>query len=156
MVLSNPHQFFLNFRNIIFTRYCTFIQKVISHCISHDMDQWKAHRVKHLGVTEKMIYDDSHVIHRNNSIVCCSAGSVILEMPVLPVMEGEAVTLHCRNKTASNLSASFYKNGLLIKNVSIGNLIIHSVSKSDEGLYKCSISGAGGSPVSWLNVRGER
>ncbi|XP_051251153.1 uncharacterized protein LOC127360712 isoform X4 [Dicentrarchus labrax] len=34
-----------------------------------------------------------------------------------------------------------------------GNLIIQSVSKCDEGLYKCRISGAGESPESWLSVK---
>ncbi|XP_051251151.1 putative high affinity immunoglobulin gamma Fc receptor IB isoform X2 [Dicentrarchus labrax] len=84
--------------------------------------------------------------------VTVTAGSVILETPVI-VMEGEAVTLHCKNKTASNISASFYKNDLFIKNISTGNLIIQSVSKCDEGLYKCRISGAGESPESWLSVK---
>ncbi|XP_035531000.1 Fc receptor-like protein 5 [Morone saxatilis] len=83
--------------------------------------------------------------------ITVTAGSVILDAPVI-VMEGEAVTLQCRNKTASNISASFYKNDLFIKKVSTGNLIIQSVSKSDEGLYKCRISGAGESAESWLSV----
>ncbi|XP_063757196.1 sialoadhesin-like isoform X2 [Eleginops maclovinus] len=80
------------------------------------------------------------------------AGSVILESPPLPVMEGESVTLSCRTKT-SILSADFYKDGRLIRSSSTGNITIHRVSKSDEGLYKCSISGAGESPESWLAVR---
>ncbi len=89
--------------------------------------------------------------------VCHSAGSVILESPALPVMEGHNVTLRCTNKKPSfKLTADFYKDGVLIMSSFTGNMTIHSVSKSDEGLYKCSISGAGGSPVSWLNVRGER
>uniref|UniRef100_A0A8P4K2C8 Ig-like domain-containing protein n=1 Tax=Dicentrarchus labrax TaxID=13489 RepID=A0A8P4K2C8_DICLA len=83
-------------------------------------------------------------------------GSVILESPVLPVPEGENVTLRCTNKmtVSSNITAEFYKNGLLIGNSSSGNLSILSVLKSDEGLYKCSISGAQ-SPDSWLAVRGQ-
>ncbi|MEQ2227218.1 hypothetical protein ILYODFUR_035569, partial [Ilyodon furcidens] len=31
-------------------------------------------------------------------------------------------------------------------------MTLSKVSKSDEGLYKCSISGAGKSPESWLAV----
>ncbi|XP_032382964.1 sialoadhesin [Etheostoma spectabile] len=82
------------------------------------------------------------------------AGSVILESPVLPVKEGNIVTLSCRNKTtSSNLTADFYKDGRLISSSSTGIMTIHSVSKSDEGLYMCSISGAGESPQSWLAVR---
>ncbi|XP_038586039.1 low affinity immunoglobulin gamma Fc region receptor II-b-like isoform X6 [Micropterus salmoides] len=82
-------------------------------------------------------------------------GSVILESPVLPVQEGEAVTLRCRNRTmfSSNLTAEFYKNGLLFGRSATGNMIMH-VSKTDEGLYKCHISGAADSPDSWLAVRG--
>ena len=87
---------------------------------------------------------------------CYSAGSVILESPVLPVMEGEDVTLSCREKTTSfNLTADFYKDGLHVGRGSTGTLTIHSVSKSDEGLYKCNISGAGESPESRLAVRGK-
>uniref|UniRef100_A0A3Q1I9B5 Ig-like domain-containing protein n=1 Tax=Anabas testudineus TaxID=64144 RepID=A0A3Q1I9B5_ANATE len=85
---------------------------------------------------------------------CCSDGPVILEISALPVMEGEDVTLRCRNKTTSSqTSAGFYKDGVFIISSSTGNMIIHSVSKSDEGLYKCSISGAGESAESRLTVR---
>ncbi|XP_074480151.1 Fc receptor-like protein 5 [Sebastes fasciatus] len=87
--------------------------------------------------------------------ITVNAGSVILESPVLPVMEGDDVTLSCRTKTtSSNLTADFYKDGLLIGSSSTGNMTIHSVSWSDEGLYKCDVSGVGGSPESWLTVRG--
>ncbi|XP_044038862.1 low affinity immunoglobulin gamma Fc region receptor II-c-like [Siniperca chuatsi] len=82
-------------------------------------------------------------------------GFVILESPVLPVQEGEAVTLRCTNRmtSSSNLTAEFYKDGLLIRSSSTGNMTIHNISKSDEGLYKCNISGARESPDSWLAVR---
>ncbi|XP_034096373.1 vascular cell adhesion protein 1-like [Gymnodraco acuticeps] len=87
--------------------------------------------------------------------VIITAGSVILESPVLPVMEGESVTLSCRNKTTTSsfLSADFYKDGRLIRSSSTGIITIHRVSKSDEGLYKCSISEGGESPESRLAVR---
>ncbi|XP_042256379.1 low affinity immunoglobulin gamma Fc region receptor II-c-like isoform X1 [Thunnus maccoyii] len=87
--------------------------------------------------------------------ITVTAGSVILESPVLPVQEGEAVTLLCTNmvKSSSNLTAEFYRDGLHIGSSSTGHMTIHSVSKSDEGLYKCNISGAGQSPDSWLAVR---
>ncbi|KAI9524485.1 hypothetical protein NQZ68_018169 [Dissostichus eleginoides] len=88
--------------------------------------------------------------------VIITAGSAILESPVLPVMEGESVTLSCRNKTktSSILSADFYKDGRLIRSSSTStDLNICSVSKSDEGLYKCSIPDGGESPESRLAVR---
>uniref|UniRef100_A0AAQ6IIB2 Ig-like domain-containing protein n=1 Tax=Anabas testudineus TaxID=64144 RepID=A0AAQ6IIB2_ANATE len=79
-------------------------------------------------------------------------GRMILESPVLPVMEGDNVTLRCINKeTSSTPTADFYKNGILIKKGFTGNMVIHNVSKSHEGLYKCR-SGAGESPASPLTV----
>lgn len=82
---------------------------------------------------------------------------MILESPVLPVPEGEAVTLRCKSKmtSSSNHTSEFYKDGLLIGSSPTGNVTIHNVSKSDEGLYKCYISGAGESPSGWLAVQGE-
>ncbi|KAM6949228.1 high affinity immunoglobulin gamma Fc receptor I-like [Aplochiton taeniatus] len=82
------------------------------------------------------------------------AGAVILESPVLPVTEGEAVTLHCRYQTTPfNLTTDFYKDGSLIRTESTGEMTIPAVSKSDEGLYKCHNSDLGESPQSWLAVR---
>ncbi|XP_067380092.1 Fc receptor-like protein 4 [Channa argus] len=91
---------------------------------------------------------------RSNTVtINVNAGSVILESPVLPVMEGETVTLRCRNKKFSNLTAHFYKDDLLTRTSDTGNMTIHSVSEAHEGLYKC-VSGAESSPVSPLTVRG--
>ncbi|XP_030609619.1 high affinity immunoglobulin gamma Fc receptor I-like [Archocentrus centrarchus] len=91
---------------------------------------------------------------RSNTInIAVTAVSVILEVPAVPVMEGEAVTLRCRNKTtSSNFTSNFYKDGRRVHRSSTGEMTIQRVSKSDEGLYKCNISGAGESPESWLNV----
>ncbi|XP_076581122.1 uncharacterized protein LOC143317068 [Chaetodon auriga] len=92
----------------------------------------------------------------NAANITVTGGSVILESPVHPVMEGDAVTLRCTNRgtSSSNLTADFYKDGLLISSSSAGIMTIHSVSASDEGLYMCNVSGAGRSPDSWLAVRG--
>ncbi|XP_030581620.1 low affinity immunoglobulin gamma Fc region receptor II-like [Archocentrus centrarchus] len=82
-----------------------------------------------------------------------SGGSVILQSPVLPVMEGDDVTLLCQTETTpSNLPAAFYKDGSLIRKQPTGHMTIQHVSRSDEGLYKCDISGHGESPssVSWF------
>uniref|UniRef100_A0A3Q0SV39 Ig-like domain-containing protein n=1 Tax=Amphilophus citrinellus TaxID=61819 RepID=A0A3Q0SV39_AMPCI len=78
---------------------------------------------------------------------------MILQSPVLPVMEGDDVTLLCQTKTTpSNLPAAFYKDGSLIRKQPTGHMTIQHVSRSDEGLYKCDISGHGESPSSWITV----
>ncbi|XP_044198002.1 neural cell adhesion molecule 2-like isoform X1 [Thunnus albacares] len=89
----------------------------------------------------------------NSASITVHGGPVILQNPVLPVMEGDNVTLHCKTKT-SNLPADFYKDGSLIRTEPAGHMTIHYVSKSDEGLYKCHNSSHGESPPSWLFVRG--
>ncbi|XP_047463813.1 low affinity immunoglobulin gamma Fc region receptor II-like [Mugil cephalus] len=91
---------------------------------------------------------------RNIININVTSGSVILESPALPVMEGEDVTLSCRTKnSSSNITADFYKNGVLKWRSSTGNLILKTVSMSDQGFYKCHISGVGESPQTWLTVR---
>uniref|UniRef100_A0A3Q3FPE2 Ig-like domain-containing protein n=1 Tax=Labrus bergylta TaxID=56723 RepID=A0A3Q3FPE2_9LABR len=91
----------------------------------------------------------SNIIH-----ITVTVDPVILESPI-SVVEGEAVTLRCRHKTtSSNLSADFYKDGRLIRRSSTGNLSIPSVSKRDEGFYKC-ISGGRESAESLMAVQGE-
>ncbi|KAM7366601.1 hypothetical protein PAMP_016031 [Pampus punctatissimus] len=87
--------------------------------------------------------------------ITVTTGPVILESPAVPVMQGHNVTLCCKNTmtSSSNLTTDFYKDGFLMATSSTGNMTIHSVSKSDEGLYKCYISGVGESPGSWLTVR---
>ncbi|XP_029025400.1 Fc receptor-like protein 5 [Betta splendens] len=78
---------------------------------------------------------------------------VILQSPVLPVMEGHNVTLLCKTESPrSNLSAEFYKDGSLIRTEPTGHMTIHRVAKSDEGLYKCHISSDNESPPSWISV----
>ncbi|KAI3376156.1 hypothetical protein L3Q82_016683, partial [Scortum barcoo] len=87
--------------------------------------------------------------------ITVTAGSVILESPALPVPEREAVTLRCTNKPSnspSSLTAEFYKDGHLINSSSTGKMTIYGISKSDEGLYRCSIAGSGASPAAgWLS-----
>ncbi|KAL4007911.1 hypothetical protein ACER0C_001763 [Sarotherodon galilaeus] len=91
---------------------------------------------------------------RSNIIsLSVTAGAVILESPAVPVSMEETVTLSCSIKIASsNFTADFYKDGHLIYQSSKRNMNIYRFSKSDEGFYKCSISGAGESPASWLKV----
>ncbi|XP_014038954.2 Fc receptor-like protein 5 [Salmo salar] len=82
-------------------------------------------------------------------------GDVILESPVHPVTEGDSVTLTCTfryQETNPNPKTDFYKDGVLIKNETTGEMTIPTVSKSDEGFYKCK-SGQGESPETWVTVR---
>ncbi|XP_022616876.1 low affinity immunoglobulin gamma Fc region receptor II-like isoform X1 [Seriola dumerili] len=90
--------------------------------------------------------------------ITVTAGTVILESPVHPVQEGDAVTLRCTNQTTSstNLTAEFYKDDLLVRSSSTGDMTIHSVRKSDEGFYQCDITGGERSAKSWLAVRAGR
>ncbi|XP_078101361.1 uncharacterized protein LOC144514048 [Sander vitreus] len=92
----------------------------------------------------------------SNSInITVPDGPVILQSPVLPVTEGEDLTLHCKTETSSNLTADFYKDGSFIRTEPAGHMTIHHVSRSDEDLYKCLISSVGEYPPSWVPVTGE-
>ncbi|XP_067380857.1 low affinity immunoglobulin gamma Fc region receptor III-like [Channa argus] len=89
----------------------------------------------------------------NSITITVTGGAVILQSPVLPVMEGHDVSLHCQTKRPpSKLPADFYKDGSLIRTEPTGQVTIHHVTKSDEGLYKCHISSHGESPPSWIYV----
>uniref|UniRef100_A0A4W4E234 Ig-like domain-containing protein n=1 Tax=Electrophorus electricus TaxID=8005 RepID=A0A4W4E234_ELEEL len=82
-------------------------------------------------------------------------GDVILDSPVHPVTEGDPLTLQCLlNKTPSNLIAYFYKDGSFIQDQTTGQITIHAISKSDEGLYHCEYPERRASPQSWVSVRG--
>ncbi|XP_060731498.1 high affinity immunoglobulin gamma Fc receptor I-like [Tachysurus vachellii] len=82
-------------------------------------------------------------------------GDVILESPVHPVTEGHPLTLHClyRTPNASNLPADFYKDGSVLQKQTTGEMIIQTVSKSDEGFYHCEHPERGESLKSWVSVR---
>ncbi|KAK1890369.1 Protein turtle like B [Dissostichus eleginoides] len=74
-------------------------------------------------------------------LALCSDRSVFLQSPLLPVMEGDNVTLTCTTKMADPPPADFYKDGISIRNVSDGHMTLLHVSRSDEGLYKCRVQG---------------
>lgn len=79
----------------------------------------------------------------------------MLESPGLPVPEAAAVTLRCRaDINSTHRVFDFYKDGHHISSSSGGELTIQQASKSDEGLYACSVGGAE-SESSWLAVDGE-
>ncbi|XP_055085192.1 neural cell adhesion molecule 2-like [Periophthalmus magnuspinnatus] len=81
--------------------------------------------------------------------------AVLLECPDQPVMEGEKVTLFCRDKmAAANYTSFFYKDDEMIGNSSSGKLTLNRVSKMDEGVYKCQTSEDRESEEQWLAVRG--
>ncbi|KAF3698308.1 High affinity immunoglobulin epsilon receptor subunit alpha Fc-epsilon RI-alpha [Channa argus] len=88
----------------------------------------------------------------NSITITVTGGAVILQSPVLPVMEGHDVSLRCAMRNSSKLPADFYKDGSLIRTEPTGHMTIHHVNKSDEGLYKCHISSHGESPPSWIYV----
>ncbi|XP_071020362.1 Fc receptor-like protein 5 [Oncorhynchus clarkii lewisi] len=86
--------------------------------------------------------------------ITVDAGDVILESPVHPITEGDSVTLRCKYRTtSSNIKADFYKDGILIKNETTGEMTIPAVSKSDEGFYTCKYPDKRESPESWMTVR---
>ncbi|XP_066500489.1 Fc receptor-like protein 5 [Hoplias malabaricus] len=82
-------------------------------------------------------------------------GAVILESPVHSVSEGDSLTLRCLNHSTNSslLPADFYKDGILLQKQTTGEMTIHKVSKSDEGLYHCKHPEKGESPRSWISVR---
>ncbi|KAM3590602.1 uncharacterized protein V6R79_012437 [Siganus canaliculatus] len=86
--------------------------------------------------------------------ITVTSGPVILESRVPPVLEGDAVTLHCRTEKTYNFTVLFFKDGRHITNSSDQRLTIPSFSKHDEGIYKCSTPDIGESPESRLTVRG--
>ncbi|XP_060731255.1 titin-like isoform X2 [Tachysurus vachellii] len=85
-------------------------------------------------------------------------GDVILESPVHPVTEGHPLTLRClyRTPNASNLRADFYKDGSVLQKQTTGEMIIQTVSKSDEGFYQCKHPQSRKSLKSWVSVRRPR
>ncbi|XP_059210449.1 Fc receptor-like protein 5 [Centropristis striata] len=91
----------------------------------------------------------------NTINITVTDGPVILQSPVLPVMEGHDVTLRCKTKNSPVLPADFYKDGSFLRTEPEGHMTIHHVSRSDEGLYKCNISSVGESEPSWVTVTGE-
>ncbi|XP_054457911.1 Fc receptor-like protein 5 [Anoplopoma fimbria] len=111
--------------------------------------------IKHVYLTDSGEYWCETREERSNAInITITAGDVILESPVVPVMEGDTVTLICRSKTTSSaLRADFYRDDFPIGTGSTGEMTMLAVSKANQGLYRCSISEFGESVQSWLAVR---
>ncbi|XP_039907888.1 high affinity immunoglobulin gamma Fc receptor I-like isoform X2 [Simochromis diagramma] len=158
-ILPNRLQFF-EYEAVTFycegVVYCEFVHKVKGKIKTCPKGSSCTITNVYLDDSGEYWYENEEGIRSNSINISITAGSVILEIPAVPVMEGETVTLGCRNKTTSfNFTTDFYKDGLHISTNSTQNMTIHRVSKSDEGYYKCSISGAGESPETWLSTTGE-
>ncbi|CAI5661090.1 unnamed protein product [Oreochromis niloticus] len=162
------------FPHIVPNRLQFFEYETVSvHCevdnnITEWRVKWKSHKIKNASKTSTspcIIYPtfESHSgeywceteggIKSEALNITITAGSVILETPTHPVKEGNEVNLNCKNKeTQSEQINDFYKDGVSLGTWNQSSMTIKNVSKSDEGLYKRSIDGAGESPESWLAV----
>ncbi|XP_049922615.1 low affinity immunoglobulin gamma Fc region receptor II-a-like [Epinephelus moara] len=164
-ILPNRLQFF-EYESINFT--CEFdcvaewsVMRTLENIVPTNISNWVTSAgsgtIKPAFSSDSGAYwcEDRDGLRSNAVNISVTAGLVILETPVLPVMEGDTVTLSCKKKkTPDDLAADFYKDGLHIRTEYKGKMTLYNVSTSDEGLYKCNISGAGGSPESRLAVRG--
>uniref|UniRef100_A0A8C6WIH5 Ig-like domain-containing protein n=1 Tax=Neogobius melanostomus TaxID=47308 RepID=A0A8C6WIH5_9GOBI len=78
---------------------------------------------------------------RSESVrITVTEGDVVLESPVRPVMVGDDVTLRCieRGNKKASTRFYFYKDGAELNTSPTGEMTIHNISQSDQGLYKCS------------------
>uniref|UniRef100_A0A673AGP7 Ig-like domain-containing protein n=1 Tax=Sphaeramia orbicularis TaxID=375764 RepID=A0A673AGP7_9TELE len=92
---------------------------------------------------------------RTSISLSVTGGPLVLHSPVLPVMEGQEVSLHCRTRPPSNRSADFYKDGVFVGVGPAGHMTIPQVSLAHQGVYRCDITGVGQSPPSWMSVSGQ-
>lgn len=84
-----------------------------------------------------------------------SSDGVTLMSPAIPVKEGQDVPLHCRTgRSASNIQATFFKNGTIIGDGAAGQMTIQNFSASDQGPYWCKTNERE-SPHSWLHLEGK-
>ncbi|XP_068164268.1 uncharacterized protein [Antennarius striatus] len=97
---------------------------------------------------------------RTNALnVTTTVVMVVLETPTLPVWEGNNVTLRClyRNRTTKEFTTKFrtvfYKDDRLKFVTNGASVTLPSVTKADEGLYKCRHPEEGLSPIRWIGVK---
>uniref|UniRef100_A0A8C6SPB5 Ig-like domain-containing protein n=1 Tax=Neogobius melanostomus TaxID=47308 RepID=A0A8C6SPB5_9GOBI len=74
--------------------------------------------------------------------------------PVHPVMVGDDVTLRCIENKNKKVSTEFYfyKDGAEINTSPTGEMTIHNISESDQGVYRCSTSDREESEEQWLAI----
>ncbi|XP_063042494.1 basement membrane-specific heparan sulfate proteoglycan core protein-like [Engraulis encrasicolus] len=81
-------------------------------------------------------------------------GNVIMDSPAYPVKEGHSLSLRCLYRTPPlDFSAGFFKDMSPLLSRTNGEMIIASVSKSDEGVYQCDNTERGISPDAWVVVK---
>ncbi|XP_024916510.1 sialoadhesin-like isoform X2 [Cynoglossus semilaevis] len=96
---------------------------------------------------------ESWQCQRSNSVnINIYDKKLTLRSPVLPVTAGDNVTLSCK-ATSPYGPALFYKDGYHLQTSQTGHMNLYRVTKADEGVYKCEISGREESPPSQLLVR---
>ncbi|XP_033182428.1 low affinity immunoglobulin gamma Fc region receptor III-like [Anabas testudineus] len=90
--------------------------------------------------------------------ITVNTGDVILESPARPAREGDEVTLRCSYKkgyatySTSQFRATFFKDGVFVGTNTEGKMFFPSVSKFNEGSYKCQHPTKGESSESRLTV----
>ncbi|KAJ0055652.1 hypothetical protein NL108_008825 [Boleophthalmus pectinirostris] len=75
------------------------------------------------------------------------SSKLLVVVPMLPVSEGEDVTLTCLDRDRSSVSAHFYRDDLQLTSDPRPDLSLRPVSWSDRGWYKCSARDMESSPA---------
>ncbi|KAM3590223.1 uncharacterized protein V6R79_006055 [Siganus canaliculatus] len=90
--------------------------------------------------------------------ITVKVSGLILEVPALPVMEGDNVTLRCsyrekgKEGSSSAFNAAFYQDQVFKGNEPAGVKTLSPVTKDHVGLYMCQHPTFGKSPESFLTV----
>ncbi|XP_068164359.1 uncharacterized protein [Antennarius striatus] len=110
--------------------------------------------------SDNLYWCESPAGHRTNALnVTPTDMLVVLETPTVPVWEGDNVTLRClyRNRTTKKFTTKFrmvfYKDDRQKFVTNGASVTLPTVTKADEGLYKCRHPKEGLSPTSWIGVK---